>query len=160
MLNPVNISLETDEQKKEYGLELARIKAKFDAELYYKSAKTLRVYKMQKTFMYSFLITLVGSCIAYLLGVFGNNWCFNLKVSYLEYKHTNLWFTLFRLGPGDIFAEKYQNRLLGTYDNILGIPFDKNIAYGQSRSFRYILDFSGDYGLYSLLQLFYPYFPS
>ncbi len=66
-----NLPLETDEQKKEYELELARMKAKFDAELYYKSAKMLRIYKMQKTFIYSFFITLVGACIAFLLGVFG-----------------------------------------------------------------------------------------
>lgn len=51
MMKLENLPLETDEQKKEYELELVRMKAKFDAELYYKSAKKLRVYKMQKTFM-------------------------------------------------------------------------------------------------------------
>lgn len=63
-----NLDLKTDEQKSEYMLELARAKARFDAEKYYKNAIELRDYRLHIPFILSGLMTLVSSCIGFLLG--------------------------------------------------------------------------------------------
>jgi hypothetical protein len=60
-----NLELVTDEQIYEYRIELAKAKARFDAELYYRNSLTLRKTNAQKSFLYSFLLGLVGICIGF-----------------------------------------------------------------------------------------------
>ncbi len=61
----VNLELKTDEQVSEYMLELAKAKARIDAELYYKNSISLRKYNSHISFIYSLILGTVGLCIGF-----------------------------------------------------------------------------------------------
>lgn len=62
-----NLKLTTNEQIYEYGLELAKAKARFDAELYYRNSRELRNLNTHKSFLYSLLSGIIGLCIGFWL---------------------------------------------------------------------------------------------
>ncbi len=66
----LNLELKTDEQISEYMLELAKAKARFDAELYYKNSLALRKSNSHISFIYSFILGTVGICIGFWISHF------------------------------------------------------------------------------------------
>ncbi|QNU67315.1 hypothetical protein EHE19_001880 [Ruminiclostridium herbifermentans] len=65
-----NLELKTEVQVSEYMLELAKAKARIDAELYYKNSIALRKSNSHISFIYSFLLGTVGICIGFWLSHF------------------------------------------------------------------------------------------
>ena len=63
------LELKTEEQKREFDLELARIKARAYAEMNDEDVKTLNKLRHQKSFVYSFVLMVVGTCFGLLLGL-------------------------------------------------------------------------------------------
>ncbi len=61
----INLELKTDEQISEYFLELAKAKARIDAELYYKNSMALRKYNSHISFIYSLILGTVGICLGF-----------------------------------------------------------------------------------------------
>ncbi|PYG84367.1 hypothetical protein LY28_03630 [Ruminiclostridium sufflavum DSM 19573] len=65
-----DLELQTSEQMSEYMLELAKAKARIDAELYYKNSIELRKSNAHNSFLYSFLLGIVGICIGFWISYF------------------------------------------------------------------------------------------
>lgn len=66
----INLELKTGEQISEYMLELAKAKARIDAELYYKNSLALRKYNSHISFVYSLISGTVGICIGFWISHF------------------------------------------------------------------------------------------
>lgn len=66
----LDLELKTDEQMSEYTLELAKAKARIDAELYYKNSIALRKYNLHISFIYSLILGTVGICIGFWISHF------------------------------------------------------------------------------------------
>ncbi len=63
------IELKTQEQEKEYEQEIARIKARADAQLNDSNVRKANNLNIQYSFMLTFILTIVGACFGFLLGV-------------------------------------------------------------------------------------------
>jgi hypothetical protein len=61
----LDLKLKTDEQISEYMLELAKAKARIDAELYYKNSIAVRKCNLHISFIYSLILGTVGICIGF-----------------------------------------------------------------------------------------------
>ncbi len=66
----LDLELKTEEQISEYMLELAKAKARIDAERYYKNAIDIRKYNLHISFIYSFILGTVGLCIGFWISHF------------------------------------------------------------------------------------------